>query len=104
MKQQIQFIKGKWLWTKSIEDLTITAFFEISKEMYEKAHKNINKILKLEVEYLEEKIELSCNICTDTKWYLSYHDDHWVLRLDITIENILLAWFILAGTIYLTLE
>lgn len=104
MKQEIKFIKGKHLWTKSIDDLVVTWFFEISKDMYEKAHKCVNKVLTLDVEYNWLVNQFNCTICTDTRGYLTWADTHWVLKLDIVISDILLVWFILKWNIFLTLE
>lgn len=104
MRQQIKFIKWKNLLTKSINDLVVTAFFEISKDMYEKVHNYINKNLVLEIEYNWISKDFSCSICTDTKGYINWADDHWVLKLDIILEDILLCGFILKWNIFLTLE
>jgi len=104
MRQEIQFIKWKNLSTKSIDDLVVSAFFEINTAMYEIIHKHINKVLLLEIELKWNKIELNCNINTDTKWYISYSDDHWVLRLDIVLPDELLVWYILKWNIFLTLK
>ena len=104
MEYEIDFIKWKWLITKSINDLVIWAWFEIPVWLYETLHKYINQVLILKIELDWESIELNCNVCRDTKTYLQFVDDHWIVRLDIIFPNILLAWYILKWKIKLIIN
>lgn len=100
---ELIFIKGKGLITKSIDDFVVWGYFECSVPLYEQLHKQLNKVLTLQVELEWNMIELSCNINTDTKWYLQFIEDHWVVKLDIQIPDILLSGYILKGNIKLIL-
>ena len=104
MEYEISFIKWKWLITKSINDLVIWAWFEIPVLLYETLHKYINHVLILKIELDWQSIELNCNVCRDTKTYLQFVDDHWIVRLDIIFPNILLAWYILKWKIKLIIN
>ncbi len=101
MEYEIDFIKWKWLITKSITDLVIGAWFEIPIWLYETLHKYISQVLILKIELDWQSIELNCNICRDTKTYLQFVEDHWIVRLDIIMKDILLSWFILQWNIKL---
>ena len=101
---ELTFIKWKGLITKSINDLVIWAWFECSVQLYEQLHKCIDKALTLSIEYNWTTIELNCNICRDTKTYLQFVEDHWIVRLDIIMKDILLSWFILKWNIKLIIN
>lgn len=98
------FVKWKCLITKSVDDSVITAWFECTVPMYEQLHRVINKPLELSIELNWESIELKCNINTDTKNYLWFIDDHWIVKLDIVLPDILLTWYILKWNIKLNIE
>lgn len=101
---EINFIKGKWLITKNIEDLTVWGYFEIPVSLYEKIHKYINKPMNLVVEMWWVVNTFTCNVDTDTTWYLNFIEDHWVLKLSIIVPDIVLAGVILKGTLKLKLD
>lgn len=98
---KIKFVKWKWITTKSIEDLVVTCYFECSKELYFKLCSNKDSIMNIELTYEWTTINLDCNLCTDTKWYLQFVEDHWLIKLDIYITNPLLIWYILCSDIIL---
>lgn len=100
----ITFVKWKWLITKSIDDDVITGWFECWIDLYEKLHKALNKPLKLNIELDWLITELDCNICTDTRNYLSFVEDHWLVKLDIIIFNIWLIWLILKWNLKLKID
>lgn len=104
MKHNISFIKGKNLWTKSIEDLVVTWYFEISTQLYEEIHKHTNEIITLEIEYNWVVLEFDSNINTDTKSWITYCDWHWVLRLDVILHKKEFLCFIPFGNISLILK
>ena len=97
----INFIKWKWLITKSIDDLVVWWWFELSLDLYEKIHKYVNKPLKLIAQYDWITEEFDCSICLDTKNHLQFVVDHWIVKLDIIIKNPLLIWYIIKSNIFL---
>ena len=101
MEHEITFVKWKWLITKSIDDLVVWWWFECSVQLYEILHKQIWKIMKLSMEYQWQKVEVDCTLCTDTKTYLQFVDDHWFFRLDIIIKDLLLSWYLLKSKLTL---
>ena len=104
MKSKIEFIKWKNLLTKSINDLVVGWWFECDIKLYEQLHKQVGAVLKLHMEYNWAIEIVDCMICTDTKTYLQFVDDHWIVRLDIIIKDILLSWFIIKADLYLELS
>lgn len=98
---ELKFVKWKWLITKDIDDLVIWAWFECSIQLYEQLHKLIDKVLTMQVELDWNTIELKCSICRDTKSYLQFVDDHWLVRLDVIVQDILLSWYIIKWNITL---
>jgi hypothetical protein len=104
MREEIRFVKWKGLITKSIDDCIVWWHFEISTKLYEMIHKYVEKNLEIEIELNWNSILLDASINTDTKNYLSYQWDHWLVKLDILIKDILLAWYILKGNIFINLK
>lgn len=101
---QINFIKGKWLITKNVDDFVVSAYFEISTQLYEIIHKYLNKILQLKVNVWSESYTYDCNIDDSVKNYITYCWDHWVIRLDIHLKNLtnlILVWNIIAWDLFL---
>ena len=99
----MQFIKWKGIITKSIDDLVISAYFEVSSEIYYRLCKSINKVLYLDIELNWNVCRFNANINTEPKNYLMFVEDHWVVKLDILIEDILLIWYIIKWNITLTI-
>lgn len=95
---KINFIKWKWLITKSIDDYVVTAYFEISIPLYEVIHKHIWEVLTLEVSLWDTKYNFNCYIDTSVKTYLTHCWDHAMLRLDIHLWNLaslMMVWVII---------
>lgn len=100
----IKFIKGKWIVTKSIDDFVITAYFEISTELYEKIHNYLDKVLQLNVKIWSESYSYDCNIDTSVRNYLTHCIDHAMIRLDIHMKNltdVILVWNIIIWDLFL---
>lgn len=98
---QLKFVKGKWLITKSVDDLVVWGYFECSKELYYKLMDNINKVMTMKITLDNNSIELNCSINTDTKSYLQFIEDHWLVKLDIIVPDILLSGYIIKWDINL---
>lgn len=103
---KINFIKGKWIVTKSIDDFTIIAHFEISNNLFLKLYEYLNKELILEVTIWTETYTYTSIIDTSQKGYLNHAVDHWVVRLDIklkNLKNVMLMWIIVIWELKLLL-
>ena len=100
---ELAFVKGKWLITKDIDLLRLSAWFECSMQLYKILHELVDKILILKVELDWNAIELKCFIGRDLKWNtcISFINDHWLFKLDIMIHDILLSWYIIKWNITL---
>lgn len=101
---EINFIKGKGLITKNIENSCVWWYFEIPVSLYEKIHNYLNKPLTLSVSLNWITNEFNCNIDNDTTWYISFIEDHWVLKLNIVVPDILLAGTIIKWILKLKLD
>jgi len=103
---ELNFIKGKWIITKSVDDFTISAYFETSVRLYEVLHKYLNDILQLQITVWTEVYTYNCKIDTSVKNYIIFAEDHWVLRLDIILwndTNVMLMWIIVLWELKLLL-
>ena len=101
---ELIFVKWKWLITKSIDDLVVWGYFECSKDLYYQLTNSINKVMIMKITLWENSIELNCNINTDTKSYLQFIEDHWLVKLDIILPDILLSGYILKWEIKLIIN
>lgn len=99
--ENLNFVKWKWLITKSIDNLVIWAWFECSIETYYILCKSINKVMTLSIELDSNIIELNCSINTDTNNYLSFQWTHWLVKLDIIFPDVLLSGYILKWNIWI---
>lgn len=98
------FVKWKGLITKNIEDLVVWWWFETSRQLYYELCNSINKVLTMQVELEWNTIELKCSINTDTKSYLQFIEDHWLVKLDIILPDILLLCYIIKWNINLIIK
>jgi hypothetical protein len=101
---EINFIKWKWLITKSIDELIVWAWFEVSIQLYELLLKQVDKVMTLYIESDWKEIQFDTYICTDTWTYLVFKWDHAIVRLDIVLPSILLSSYILKWNIKLWLN
>lgn len=101
---EIIFVKWKWLITKSINDCVIGWWFECWLDLYQRLHTVINKplILRCEYDWLEQ--DFNCNISLETKNHISFVIDHWLVKLDIQVPDILITWCILKWNLKLIID
>jgi len=102
--EQIIYIKGKDIKTKSIDDSIVTCHFEISVKTYEKLHKHYDDVLTLLFtwEWIED-IEIKATFNKDWSNSLSYQWDHAMIKLDIILPSLLFVGYILTSNIHIKL-
>ena len=95
MKIEINYIKGKNLITKNLDENRIGGYFEVPDVCMPKLYESLNKVLTLSADYNWTVTEYDCNIDTDCRGYLNYDDWYWIVKLSIVIPDILLIWTIM---------
>ena len=99
---EVQFIKWKNIWTKSIG--TITIWLETNRLLFDILQDKYWKVFNFIVRYQWSEVQLPCSI--NEEWSNSMmwtKDNHWVVKIDIVWGNLLMIDQIQSGNLFINI-
>ncbi len=103
---KIEFISWKGISTKSIDDRVITAHFTVPPDFIAKDFINKPLVLTIFAKDQEVNMEVDASMCTDpgTSYYYNPTHDTYAIKLDISLPDLLLMWFIFTSHLDLKIQ
>ena len=93
--EQIAFVQGKWLSTKSVEDRVVSWHFEASLQTGIKMSKYINKPFTIKVKHNAREYSLNANINQEIRKPISLDEVSSIIKIDIFFEHEEFIWDII---------